>query len=444
MILIKGTSKADKAWVERIKQRVISLEYEQIDGGHDKFKLVIDNSDRSLLSADEVGISIKTVVVQWGRIGTLTRARKINFNKVKGFKKLIYEGTGGFFRYDQERKNKLWKGMSHLNIVKDIASNMGFGSPDVEDPKVRNPLVKQFETDMQFLMRLAKDVGYACWLDEDGLHWKTRDASKAPSLKIVYGGGDTESDEYGFIIGEPIVEFGYSRATPKKSTGVARARVAKIQSANGGVVKNQFGTFYINKKGKVTQKQEAGDDTSSAKKETYAEGKQATVFSSNKDYCPTTKEGTVFSSNKDYCPLEKKGVIFSSNEEYCAEGATHKIVGQQRRMSKKKVKVSMTIVGKSNLSKGKTVELIDFAELVDGKYYIKKMTDNVSGEYFTQKIELRRGSSPAKTKGNRVKGKFNKKDFSNPNSKAYKKGKEVLFKKFTGLLGKAWRRGVGL
>jgi uncharacterized protein len=85
------------------------------------------------------------------------------------------------------RRMKTWENMSDADIARDIASQHGLaGEVDAQGPSY--DVVQQWnQSDLAFLRERARLIQAEVWLDEDTLHFASRDKRNATELTLVQG-----------------------------------------------------------------------------------------------------------------------------------------------------------------------------------------------------------------------------------------------------------------
>lgn len=216
VIILEGKTEKDKQFLQQVTWRIRKISFEDKEG-LSLFSMELEHADLSLFGSDKVLLDGKEIYAQWGEGDNVTKKRKIILTKITGFSILTISGVSSLFTSDLEPKQRLWEGMKYTDIVKVVASEMGYENPDIEDLPSDWQLedVQQYETNARFLQRLATRVGYAFWVGPDNLHWRSRSVKGKPSLYLRWKGTVLENRKWGDIKGEPEVKVEFSRSKPK-------------------------------------------------------------------------------------------------------------------------------------------------------------------------------------------------------------------------------------
>jgi phage protein D len=378
VILLKPDKPKDEAFIKAISKRIKSLSFEDEDNGKDFLKLELENSDLVLL--DEVGfLDASSFFIQWGNIDNLTPMRKITIKKISGFLTLTVEGTGALWKEDQVAYKKLWSNKKIVEIVREISAEMGFLSPDIQEPDGYNSdSFQQFEPNSRFLARLAREVGYSFWVDSN-LHWKAPDLKGSSAITLVFR-GTTDEKQPGSIIGEPTVKWEFTREQPQQIIAKASVDKTKVAGASGTVQP----VAMVTGKGPTTRPRYSMNAYGTLVYNTDVEKKAAT-FGEQKEL-PRKQTDTV------YTPTGKPQK---------ASGAWR---GKQNTSS-----IEVKIRGVGYLSLGVVVTCANFGSINEGKWYVKKIKHEINAEGFTQSLTLTRtAGKKVGANGKPVVGKVNK------------------------------------
>ena len=153
-------------------------------------------SDRLLLTADNSDLALfghpalqhgTTVDVRWGYHGAMGPARRMYLEEFRGFAELELVFSGRERPLNQQAKVRAWTDSMVAEAVAAVAAENGFtgaylhmDTPPTADKQTIN---QAGETDAALLQRLAAQVGYAFYLDEEGLHW--RDPKNCQSSMMI-------------------------------------------------------------------------------------------------------------------------------------------------------------------------------------------------------------------------------------------------------------------
>lgn len=111
------------------------------------------------------------------------------------FRVIAYEEAHDLQRVSRSR---IWAAVTYSEIASQIARIYGFGT-DIEPTKYRHPQVAQVnESDLHFLRRLARRIGFECYVENKVLHFHRRrwEAGPVDTLTYIPGGGGTLTEFY--------------------------------------------------------------------------------------------------------------------------------------------------------------------------------------------------------------------------------------------------------
>jgi len=179
--------------------RIVSFTFEDAEKQTDQVSLVLDNFDLALFDREEL-VGGATLEVSWGYPGNMAPPRRVVVKKLKGFQTLTVEGQATSVLMNREAKTRAWTNKSRSEVVKEIAAEHGYEGDfvDVEDTaEVLDCVNQSAETDARFLRRLAAREEFEFFVDDGGLHWRSRDQSRPPSHVLTWysdpGRGDVLS-----------------------------------------------------------------------------------------------------------------------------------------------------------------------------------------------------------------------------------------------------------
>ncbi|HMA96949.1 MAG TPA: contractile injection system protein, VgrG/Pvc8 family, partial [Polyangiaceae bacterium] len=141
-----------------------------------------------------------TIEVSWGYPGNMSPPRRVVLKKLKGFDVLNLEGQATSVLLNQHARTRAWKSKARSDVVREIAAEHGYEGQflDVEDTGVVLDTINQAaETDARFLKRLAAREAFDFFIDDQGLHWRSRKQSGPPTHVLTWfsdpGRGDVLS-----------------------------------------------------------------------------------------------------------------------------------------------------------------------------------------------------------------------------------------------------------
>jgi phage protein D len=168
--------------------RILAFTYEDAEKKADQVSLQLDNFDLALFDRAEL-VGGATLEVSWGYPGNMAPPRRVVVKKLKGFQTLTIEGQATSVLMNREAKTRAWQNKSRADVVRQIAAEHGYEGEllDVEDTgEVLGTIHQSAETDARFLRRLAAREGYESFVDDTGLHWRSRNQAKAPTHVLTW------------------------------------------------------------------------------------------------------------------------------------------------------------------------------------------------------------------------------------------------------------------
>jgi len=185
----------DTRSTERVEMtdRVIRLEYQDLESKADKLSLEIDNADLAHFD-DPVWRKGNMLDVSWGYPGNMSPVRTCQIRKVSGFESLEITAIGREIEMNGIRRSRTWENVRISDVVREIAAANGYSDPrvvhiqDTEDvlPLLLQPTI----TDSQQITRLAKRAGFVWFIDWDGFHFHERALYQDPIKEYVWRGGE--------------------------------------------------------------------------------------------------------------------------------------------------------------------------------------------------------------------------------------------------------------
>lgn len=176
-----------------LSDQILSFEYEDCEDKADQLKLTVDNHDLRNFD-DPIWAQGNIIEASWGYPEALAPTRRCRIEKVTGFQELSIEALGEELAMNQVVRNRIFENMSRSDVIKQIAREHGYNSPEVlhiENTKtVRGQITQARLTDMQFISRLAHQEGMEWYVDFDGFHFHKRNLAQRPLRVIEY----TDSD----------------------------------------------------------------------------------------------------------------------------------------------------------------------------------------------------------------------------------------------------------
>jgi len=168
--------------------RILGFTFEDAERKADQVSIQLDNFDLSLFERDEL-IGGATLEVSWGYPGNMAPPRRVVVKKLKGFQTLTVEGQATSVLMNREAKTRSWASKTRADVVREIAAEHGYAGElvDVEDTReVLDTINQTSETDARFLRRLAAREEYEYFVDDAGLHWRSRNQASAPTHVLTW------------------------------------------------------------------------------------------------------------------------------------------------------------------------------------------------------------------------------------------------------------------
>ncbi|MCL2726445.1 MAG: contractile injection system protein, VgrG/Pvc8 family [Polyangiaceae bacterium] len=168
--------------------RILGFTFEDSDTKADKVSLHLDNFDLSLFERGEL-VGGATLEVSWGYPGNMAPPRRVIIKKLKGFQPLTIEGHATSVLMNRGAKTRAWSNKSRSDVVREIAAEYGYEGDflDVEDTgETLDTIHQSSETDAWFLKRLAAREHFEYFVDDTGLHWRSRNQASAPTHVLTW------------------------------------------------------------------------------------------------------------------------------------------------------------------------------------------------------------------------------------------------------------------
>jgi phage protein D len=328
-----------------LEGRIISFTYEDVERRADQVAIQLDNYNLDLFERGEL-VGGATLEVSWGYPGNMAPPRRVVVKKLKGFQTLTIEGQSTSVLMNREAKTRSWSNKSRSDVVKEVAAEYGYEGAflHVEDSgEVLDTINQSAETDARFLRRLAAREEFEYFVDDAGLHWRSRDQASAPTHVLTWfsdpGRGDIISLN---------VESDLARRTGRvevrgrdplaKSTIEARASSATVERATLSdvleVVDPQTGESSLQERNATT--------------------------SVHPTSAPTPR------------------------------AAERESAARYRRAERETVKLTMQVVGDPTLRAKQVVEVRDISTLLSGKYYVTEARHVIASSGYVVDLKLTR------------------------------------------------------
>lgn len=168
--------------------RIIGFTYEDSEKKADQVSIQLDNFDLALFDREDL-VGGATLEVSWGYPGNMAPPRRVVVKKLKGFQTLTIEGQATSVLMNREAKTRAWTSKSRADVAKEVAGEYGYEGEfvDVEDTEeVLDTINQTAETDARFLRRLAAREEFEFFVDDGGLHFRTRNQASAPTHVLTW------------------------------------------------------------------------------------------------------------------------------------------------------------------------------------------------------------------------------------------------------------------
>lgn len=171
-----------------LDERIISLSYEDTEKGSDVLTLTVDNRDLALFETDDDVLGGRFLSVAWGYPGEMGPPRRVVVKEINGFEVLTVKAMTLGVLMNQIERTRAWSGVSRSDVVREVAEANGYRGAllDVETTSTVLDLNQLGETDAALLRRLARAEGFQFWVDDTGLHWRSRRFDATPSHRFVW------------------------------------------------------------------------------------------------------------------------------------------------------------------------------------------------------------------------------------------------------------------
>ena len=325
--------------------RIISFSFEDSEKKTDQASLVLDNFDLALFERDEL-VGGAALEVSWGYPGNMAPPRRVVVKKLKGFQQLTIEGQATSVLMNREAKTRAWSSKTRSEVVKEIAAERGYEGDfvDVEDTEeVLDSINQTAETDARFLRRLAAREEFEFFVDDGGLHWRSRDQSRPPSHVLTWfsdpGRGDILSVN---------VESDLAR------------RVGKVEVRGRDPVT------------KATIEAPASSETV----------ERATLGETVEVVDPETGTSS----------LQQRNATASVHPTSAPTpaAAQRESAARFRRAERETVKLTLQVVGDPTLRAKEVIEVRGISSLLSGKYYVTSAKHSISSSGYTVELKLTR------------------------------------------------------
>ncbi len=186
-VLLPGKAKAERLDDDAAK-RVLSLSFEDSEKMADKCKLTLDNYDQRFPD-DPLFDQGNGLVVAWGYIGDMGPPHEMVISSWTPGPVFTVEALDKSLLMMVRPRDDVYLGKTYSEIAREVAKRGGFGASaqDIDDSRVVIEAVAQHNaTDWQFIIGLAREVGWQAWVDGAGFHFKERRLRGTPAKVLTY------------------------------------------------------------------------------------------------------------------------------------------------------------------------------------------------------------------------------------------------------------------
>ena len=325
--------------------RIVSFTFEDAEKQTDQVSLVLDNFDLALFDREEL-VGGATLEVSWGYPGNMAPPRRVVVKKLKGFQTLTVEGQATSVLMNREAKTRAWTNKSRSEVVKEIAAEHGYEGDfvDVEDTvEVLDCVNQSAETDARFLRRLAAREEFEFFVDDGGLHWRSRDQSRPPSHVLTWYSDPGRGDVLSVSVESDLARR-VGRVEVRGRDPLAKATIEA--PASSGTVE------------------------------------RATLGETIEVVDPQTGSSS----------LQQRNATASVHPTSAATpaAAQRESAARFRRAERETVKLTLQVVGDPTLRAKDVVEVRGISTLLSGKYYVTSAKHSLSSSGYTVELKLTR------------------------------------------------------
>lgn len=177
-----------------VSDRVLTMQYQDVEHQADKLELTIDNEDLSNFD-DPIWRKGNMIIISWGYPEAMAVPRTCQIRKVMGFKQLTIEALGREVLLNVETKTRVFENTRRSDVARQIAEEWGFRDPallHIQDTESSREHIAQARmTDAQLMRRLARKEGFQWYIDYDGFHFHERDFFQRSTRTLTYFDGNS-------------------------------------------------------------------------------------------------------------------------------------------------------------------------------------------------------------------------------------------------------------
>lgn len=325
--------------------RILAFTFEESEKKAAKATLQLDNFDLSFFERDEL-IGGAVLGVSWGYPGLMSPLQRVVVRKLKGFQTLTVEGDATSMLMHRLVKARSWKNKTRSEVARLVATEAGFqgATLDVEETCAVLDTVSQYgESDAAFLRRLAAKEGFAFFVDDAGLHWRSRSKAKPPGHVLTWYSDPGRGD----IISVSVESDLLRRAGRVQVRG--RDPIAKTSV-------------------------EADASSSNTERETLGELVEVV----------DPRDGTTSLAQRNAT------VSAQTSAATTAESAKQQAGAGFRKAERETVKLALQVVGDPTLRANTLVEVRGISSLLSGKYFVSEAKHLISSSGYVTELKLTR------------------------------------------------------
>lgn len=206
---------------------IVSWNFEETEGGHDKLKLVIENFDLRWWD-DDTFLEGNVLQFAFGYPGNMSPTREAVIQKITGGTKMNVEALARGVLFAKQPQTRTFENMKRSDIARQIAVEQGFDASqqDVDDTSEVISMVLQSKmTNAALCQDMARREGLFFHVDQTGFHFHARRPQAKPVAKYIY-----YTDKTGTIRDTPSIIKGTMRR-PTTVVAVGRDLMKKEKIA---------------------------------------------------------------------------------------------------------------------------------------------------------------------------------------------------------------------
>jgi len=359
-VLLPGKAKAERPDKD-VESRLLSLSFEDSEKMADKCKITLNNYDLRFPD-DPLFDQGNGLVVSWGYVGEMSPPHEMVISSWTPGPVFTVEALDKSLLMMVQPHEDVYLGKTYSEIAREVAKRGGFGASaqDIDDSRVVIEAVAQHNAnDWQFIVGLAREVGWQCWVDGAGFHFKERRLRGQPIKVLTY-----RLNSAGQPIGE-LLAFPTFEAMPAAQPGSVQLK----------------GTAPVTKKPiDVTA------NNASTKRDGLADVLEVIDKTTAQTSLKTRVAPDVVAPTSATTPAEAK----------------QRAEGVYKRVQATPKKCSAPVRGDANFTAKSLVELRGIGSRLSGNYYASDVTHSVVPGEYKMTVKLRRdgtsmsgGATPA-------------------------------------------------